>query len=557
MELESALTRLRANSYCLWIGAGVTKQLSLMGTTVAPDWNELTTALEAEASIVPDDATSLPLRMNRCQTELGLSQFQQAVRRLLLEPVESAIIDSWSPGQAASLQLQQLAALGRRANPIVNFNIETYSSEAIAGPWGPWRAAVFYRELGGHRVGTQQSRDAGSRFPVRVLHPHGAMDLSGLVVLTQRDYDQLNGTLALQVSVHAAFDTDLAIVGMSLDDDYLRAQLQQFRPQLRQIIWFLSEQPNQEIQRWVEANRITVVLAPWSKFWAEAQRILLDTAHPQDPPPDRPNLISTVERLARDAHLSRLQVRERLSSGNTFDGLTSYFDEASAQRELLTLQSQGRSVPFELLALSARKDWVHVDDFLVCSCESDHHDQRKHLLVVHIMHESRVAAAGLRYLDEVVRAGGETVDSLYQLQQVVAATSSGCYSIDIRRDGAEVTLQVPCSKAAELELLEATLETDPDSLSSLNSIAWVLATAHDDTVRDGPRGLQYVTRLLEANPDSVEFLDTAAAVYAELGEFPEAIRLQRRAIELTSYPYEAYLRRRLRRYEGGLPSRYS
>lgn len=51
IPLERALTALESG-FCLWIGAGVTKQI-LADKKLAPLWPELTRELEEEAGLIP------------------------------------------------------------------------------------------------------------------------------------------------------------------------------------------------------------------------------------------------------------------------------------------------------------------------------------------------------------------------------------------------------------------------------------------------------------------------------------------------------------------------
>ena len=70
---------------------------------------------------------------------------------------------------------------------------------------------------------------------------------------------------------------------------------------------------------------------------------------------------------------------------------------------------------------------------------------------------------------------------------------------------------------------------DPDFASALNSMAWLLATAPDETLRDGLRAVPLAIRALQlvAYP---EHRNTLAASYAEAGRFSEAVRMQETAI---------------------------
>lgn len=102
------------------------------------------------------------------------------------------------------------------------------------------------------------------------------------------------------------------------------------------------------------------------------------------------------------------------------------------------------------------------------------------------------------------------------------------------------------------------LQLAPDKVSALNSFAWLLATAADDSVRDGKRAVQLAERAIAlAGNNDLTILHTLAAAYAEAGRFDEALQTARRAMKLASRAdnnavYNA-IRDELPLYELGLP----
>ena len=102
------------------------------------------------------------------------------------------------------------------------------------------------------------------------------------------------------------------------------------------------------------------------------------------------------------------------------------------------------------------------------------------------------------------------------------------------------------------------LQLAPDRVKALNSFAWLLATAADDSVRDGKRAVLLAERAnaLAGNNDPT-ILHTLAAAYAEARRFDEALQTARRAMKLASRAdnnavYNA-IRDELPLYELGLP----
>lgn len=98
----------------------------------------------------------------------------------------------------------------------------------------------------------------------------------------------------------------------------------------------------------------------------------------------------------------------------------------------------------------------------------------------------------------------------------------------------------------------------PDHLGTLNSLAWLLATSSDASIRDGARAAQLANRASELtkNGDPL-ILHTLAAAYAEAGQFDRAIETARRAIRLADEQQNEQLYRALRDelalYELGIP----
>ncbi len=84
-----------------------------------------------------------------------------------------------------------------------------------------------------------------------------------------------------------------------------------------------------------------------------------------------------------------------------------------------------------------------------------------------------------------------------------------------------------------LVLLEDGIETCPSDKANINDLAWALATLPEAGLRDGPRARSIMDRIVSQGSQKPQaaYLDTLAAVYAENGDFAQAIIQAKRALE--------------------------
>ena len=112
-------------------------------------------------------------------------------------------------------------------------------------------------------------------------------------------------------------------------------------------------------------------------------------------------------------------------------------------------------------------------------------------------------------------------------------------------------------KAAMAEY-QRTLELDPHHLPAHLSLAWLLATSPEASLRNGNKAVELARQAVQLSGGvSPEMLDTLAAAYAEAGRFPEAIATARQASELsiaqTNKPLADDIQTQLRLYEANSP----
>ena len=83
---------------------------------------------------------------------------------------------------------------------------------------------------------------------------------------------------------------------------------------------------------------------------------------------------------------------------------------------------------------------------------------------------------------------------------------------------------------AVADLLEA-VKVDPKSTDAFNSLAWLLATCPDSTVRNGTKATEHISRALQLDPNKWALWDTRAAVFAENGDFENAASWEERCLQ--------------------------
>lgn len=90
---------------------------------------------------------------------------------------------------------------------------------------------------------------------------------------------------------------------------------------------------------------------------------------------------------------------------------------------------------------------------------------------------------------------------------------------------------------------------------SKSNLAWILATAPDDSVRNGSRAVALATQAVgNEHPPSPRYMDTLAAAYAEAGSFQNAIKIQRYVSRKTKGDNKG-VEKRLELYLQGKPYR--
>jgi cytochrome c-type biogenesis protein CcmH/NrfG len=102
------------------------------------------------------------------------------------------------------------------------------------------------------------------------------------------------------------------------------------------------------------------------------------------------------------------------------------------------------------------------------------------------------------------------------------------------------------------------LRVDPKNVNACNLLAWILATCPKGELRNGKEAVRYAKQGCERTEwNDPALLDTLAAAHAENGDFAEAVKWQRKALEHPQCrdDQKEPARKRLKLYQEGKPWR--
>lgn len=274
-EHVEELAEVALSGFCLWVGAGLGVQIGDVGGQTIPSWGDLVANIERACGVENDPDLDFSDRLEVVRRSVGLHQFQRQLRLQSLVPTGRALLrlaERWLAEGTIPPLLDQLSLIGSLASSIVNFNVESLSSQMLAASSPALKLKAFHPPVAGssglRRHYSVARRPASGDAFLNVFHPHGAIDVGGRSIITSRDYRSLDGTLGFQVAIHQAFMDNVLILGMSLEDGYLREQIAEFRPQMRAIYW-VREAGWTSHRQWAEANDIqTIFLPSHADHWA-------------------------------------------------------------------------------------------------------------------------------------------------------------------------------------------------------------------------------------------------------------------------------------------------
>lgn len=147
-------------------------------------------------------------------------------------------------------------------------------------------------------------------------------------------------------------------------------------------------------------------------------------------------------------------------------------------------------------------------------------------------------AEAVRHLDTIVQQAPDDIAAHAQLSRLHLALGS---------------------RAASVKHLRRVVELDAKDHAAAKSLAWQLATAPEDDVRDGARAVAIIRSALRtAGRPTPALLDVLAAALAETGAFDEAVAAATRALSLLGEEQPAFAERvqaRLALYKARKPYR--
>jgi Flp pilus assembly protein TadD len=143
---------------------------------------------------------------------------------------------------------------------------------------------------------------------------------------------------------------------------------------------------------------------------------------------------------------------------------------------------------------------------------------RAHFLKAAVLVLAKRGDDALREMDESIRLAQHSNVSAALLSELYQSKGRSCIDYGRYQD----------AKRA----LEMAVHLRPDDPTTLNDLAWMLATAQDKQVRNGHRAVNLASKACRLSRWTNAFaIDTLAAAYAEAGRFDEAVRYEQLAIQ--------------------------
>jgi tetratricopeptide (TPR) repeat protein len=158
-------------------------------------------------------------------------------------------------------------------------------------------------------------------------------------------------------------------------------------------------------------------------------------------------------------------------------------------------------------------------------------------------------------LADALRRSGQFEPSLSEYDRIVRIDPS---AVKARFGYAAALIRLNRYQKAGDRLAEA-MDLYPNEFSFARAAARLLAAAPDSRVRNGRRAMELAQALLSRQPRTIDLTETMAMAAAEVGQFSDAVRMQREAIEVATRMGRRdvvdRLADNLKQYEAGRPCR--
>ncbi len=257
----------------------------------------------------------------------------------------------------------------------------------------------------------------------------------------------------------------------------------------------------------------------------------------------------------------------------TFQRAQVFASEESLFRDTLAKNPAAWGIQSDLgVILAARKNYTEAEEHFVASLQSnpDNPDAQSNLgqtlavqgkfkeaephFLAALKSKPDDPETHKRFATALMRQG-RNQEALSHLR--VALALSPKPDLRMRLDYATLLHQTGDLRESVAQLRQALL-LQPDSVEALNNLAWLLATASDNTLRDGVEAVRCAERAARLPPVKEMCVPgTLAAAYAEAGRFPEAVATAEKAVEMETAAGEtrfaAINRQLLRFYRAGKP----
>ncbi len=248
------------------------------------------------------------------------------------------------------------------------------------------------------------------------------------------------------------------------------------------------------------------------------------------------------------------------------------FDDAAKHlRAALAIQPEYPSAQINLAAIAQSKGDLAEAEKLLLAALAVQDDAAARTNLGNLLVRQRRTADALPHFESAARLEPRDIGARQNLGAALLAVGKlaeaetafrKVMELDVRNVRGEFSLgQISARRGdwldAELRW-RAVLSRQPGFLPAARELAWLLATAPDDSVRRSDEAVSIAERLREVAADAPAVLDALGAAYANAGRFDEAVFNASRAADLAEKagdPTAAEIRERVTLYRAGRPFR--